>query len=80
MFHWRDGWFFGRTPDGSVLFEHRVYGTEKNELGELMYTIDVKENVPSDSWCSIIASVSVNGETAETFQTARKFHNDPLLG
>lgn len=80
MFHWKDGWFFWRQPDGSVSFEHRVYGSEKNELGELMYTIDAKDNIPPDSWCSIIASVSINGETSETFQSARKFHNDPLQG
>lgn len=75
MFHWRDGWHFGRNGDGSVTFEHRVYGTEKNELGELMYTFDAKGNIPAAEWASIVASMSALGEEGGRWQKALDFHN-----
>lgn len=75
MFHWQNGWFFWRNDNGSVSFEHRVYGTEKNDLGELMYTIDAKENVPAPEWASIVASVSAGDEVGGRWQQALDFHN-----
>lgn len=75
MFHAKDGWFFGRNDDGSVIIEHHVYGTEKNELGELMYTIDAKERFDADTWASIVASVSAGGEQDRRFYPAREFHD-----
>ncbi len=75
MFHWKDGWFFSRTGADSVVIEHRVYGTEKNELGELMYTYDVKVLIDANSWASIISSVSAGGEVDGRFYTALAFHN-----
>ena len=75
MFHSKDGWHWRRNENGSVSVEHHVYGTEKNELGELMYTIDVKENIDADSWASIVASVSASGEAGGRWFTAREFHD-----
>ena len=74
-FHWSDGWFFSRQPDGSVTMEHRVYENDRNELGERMYHYDVKVNIPADEWCSIIASVSAGGEVDYRWYAARDFHN-----
>jgi hypothetical protein len=75
MFHAQNGWFFSRNPDGSVVIEHRVYGTEKNEVGELMYTVDAKERILPDAWASVISSVSAGGEVDYRFYAAREFHN-----
>jgi len=78
MFHWRDGWYFSRTGADIVVIEHHVYGTEKNELGQLMYTIDVKIAIPGSEWASIVAAVSATGETSETYWKALAFHNDKV--
>ena len=75
MFHWSDGWFFSRQPDGSVTMEHRVYEDGLNELGERMYHYDVKVNIPPNEWASIIASVSAGGEVDGRWQSAVEFHN-----
>lgn len=73
-FHLKDNWHFWRNPNGNVCIEHRVYGDEVNELGERMYTIDVKLDVDAYGWCSIIASVSPEGETSEKWIAAKAFH------
>lgn len=59
MFHAKDGWYFGRTEDGGV------------------HVISPKEEVrlDADTWASVIASVSAQGDTAEAFQEARNFHH-----
>lgn len=74
MFHSSDNWFWSRNPNGTVVIEHRVLGTEKNELGELMYIIDVKLPIDGYIWCSIIASVSPEGETEQKWIDAKAFH------
>ena len=81
MFHAKDGWFFARGyNNGDVLIEHRVYGEEKNSLGEAMYTIDAKVNMTADAWASIVSNVSAMGETRETWFAARAFHNgEPVI-
>lgn len=59
-FHAHDGWYFHRETDGSV----KVTATR----GEVVVVLH------PDTWASIVASVSVHGETAETFGQARAFH------
>jgi hypothetical protein len=67
VFHHKDGWYFGRLHDGSVLIQKRGL-----DGGILEHVIDV------DSWASIVAAVSVSGETRESWQLARVFHIDDL--
>jgi hypothetical protein len=68
-FHWREGWFFKRLPDGSV----RVVNRENPASEWLMVdiTIDLL------SWSSIVCSVSAEGETAERWDAAQEFHGRP---
>ncbi len=60
MFHAKEGWYFGRQEGGSV----RILTPDP----EVTILLD------PDTWCSVIASVSAKGETAETFAEAEKFH------
>lgn len=75
MFHWKDGWYFSRQDNGSVTMEHRVYEDEFNELGQRMYHYNAKVNIPAAEWASIVAAVSISGETAQSYQDALTFHN-----
>ena len=70
MIHYKEGWYFERGVKGGAV---RIIKGEKigNEIvGNVSIIID------SDSWVSIIASVSARGETAEQFHNAMSFHND----
>ena len=61
-FHARDGWYFHREPDGSVT----IYASTPSAATRV--TLD------ANTWASVVASVSVTGETAETFNHALTFH------
>ena len=61
MFHWKDGWYFGKTVGGDVTIENKSLGISRMLIDP-------------DSWCSIIASVSKTGDTAENFAQAQEFH------
>lgn len=67
MFHYKDGWFFTRQNDGSVLLECR---DKMQPDGEVLTSL----KIDADSWCSVIASMSDTGETHEKWLEARKFH------
>jgi len=66
-FHWKNNWYFERLYDGSVRIYHEDPAT-KGEEGDVCIDID------PDSWVSIMASVSAQGDTAESFQEARNLH------
>lgn len=66
-FHWRDGWFFKRSQDGSVRVMHK-----KDYLRTDL-------TIPANEWASIVCSVTTAGETGERWEQAREFHNRPLL-
>lgn len=59
-FHAHDGWYFHREADGSV----RATATGGEEI-----------ILHPDTWASIVAHVSVTGDTAEAFEQARAFHD-----
>lgn len=65
-FHYKDNWFFERLDDGSVKITNPTL---------LRGMLSVNLTVDPDSWASILASVSAQGETAESFQEARNFHH-----
>lgn len=48
MFHWRDGKFFGRAEDGTVIFY------KQTESGDM----EVLERIPPAEWVSIVEAVS----------------------
>ena len=60
MFHAKDGWYFTRREDGSV----RIISPDP----KVTIVLD------PDTWCSVMASVALKGDTAEAFQDARDLH------
>lgn len=72
MFHWKDGWFFDRVAIGSDL---GVVHIVKRETAHPDSPIVVEAFVPAAEWASIMASVSVEGETSYTWPLAVAFHN-----
>lgn len=64
-FHLKDGWYFERISQGAV----RIYHLGYTGLMDRGIVAD------ADSWASIMASVSAQGDTAESFQEARNFHH-----
>ena len=79
MFHWRENWYFGRMPDGSVRIiklagsfapQHWPQATDPpfREFGTVDLTID------ANSWASIVSSVSAAGESAN-YYAAKKLHD-----
>ncbi len=67
MFHAKDGWFFERTVDGGVKIIKRELAKDDSPVVAQTY-------LDHSGWCSIIASVSWRGETAESWDDANKFH------
>ena len=75
-FHWEDGWYFERLIAdnekvkwlGTVHVYHIPRGREAP---------DVDIQIDAHSWCSIIAAVSAEGETAYTWPLAKAFHGVP---
>lgn len=64
-YHWRDGWYFDRTEDGSVV----ISKGPREEAHQALI-------IPPNEWASIVASVSASSETAESFAAAQRLHND----
>lgn len=74
-FHWRGGLYFRRDRDGSVILsDWRPFLTEDGEKKWTGHDIAV---IDPDSWASIVASVSLAGETGARFEHVRAFHNGP---
>lgn len=68
-FHWQDGWFFKRVPDGNVRVRHYADGGASDEiLTEFV--------VPPNEWASIVCSVSHDGEDGERYRRALIFHGE----
>lgn len=64
MFHARDGLYFERQADVAV----RVRLEKEHGLA-------FEVIVPADTWASVIATVSARGETLDTWNEARQYHN-----
>ena len=66
-FHLRDGLHFQRGEDGSVtIVKSNGQAFDPEILWELA--------VPAEEWASVVASMSVRGETGETWEMALNFH------
>lgn len=66
-FHWRDGWYFKRGADGTVIIRHDNKETHRP---------DAEIFIPPSEWASIVSSVSAGGENAETYGVATRLHAD----
>ena len=74
-FHYQGGWYFERItqrPDRSDDGTVRIYHEYITEMGE--HKQDFQLIIDADSWASIVASVSQNGEEDRRFYDAKKFH------
>lgn len=65
MFHWKNGWYFGRLPDGDVVIMNANFG-------------GFKLIIDKDSWPSIVAGVSKNADSAESYQEAVRLHEGKI--
>lgn len=63
-FHAKDGWYFERQSDGSVKISAAV------ERCTETITVD------ASSWASIVASVSKDGESSDTYHAALQAHGE----
>lgn len=71
MFHAFDGLYFERLPDGSV----RIVKTDgKHQPGQCAASEVVDMVLTSDTWASIISSVSAGGEEDYRWYLAKAFH------
>lgn len=68
MFHLKEGWFFERLPNGSVMV------TKRTDAG-LESPIVTRMIVPPEEWASVVASVSAGGEFNGRWQAALDFHS-----
>ncbi|MDE1868116.1 MAG: hypothetical protein KGI08_10470 [Thaumarchaeota archaeon] len=68
-FHYANGVFFKRLPDGSVRITIKATAQHNETRIKEQITID------KDSWGSIVSAVSALGEDAYSFKLARKFHD-----
>jgi hypothetical protein len=66
-YHAKDGLFFLRTVDGGV---HIRKTKQPKDLSPVVMDV----YLDYETWCSIIACMSWQGETAETWEAAKKFH------
>ena len=69
MFHVQDNLYVERLKDGSV----RIFKTD-NSKGPKVNKI-FEQIIDSNSWCSIIATVSLGGESDLRWYSAIDFHN-----
>lgn len=67
MFHIGHGWFFERKAEGWVMIT-------KRERADPESPVVVAISIAPDSWASMVASVCVEGDNAETFQLASNLH------
>lgn len=65
-FHWRDGIFFKRLPDGAVRLRR---------FTDFNYSPTYEDAIiPPNEWASIVCSVSKEGETGARWNAAQDFH------
>jgi len=63
-FHAQDGWFFERNDNGSVTMSLKVY------YGDDLCDTRSETTFEPSLWASVVASVSKEGETKDTWEKA----------
>jgi hypothetical protein len=71
-FHAHDGWYFRRNGDGSVT-------VSVTQTAQADAPVEREVTVSPETWASIVASVSLHGESALTFAAAAGLHVIPPL-
>ncbi len=74
-FHAKNGWFFERVSDGDVQikFVPQIPEESLDAATKLLGAL-LNVTVDADTWASIVASVSGDGEDARTFAAASLLH------
>ncbi len=86
LFHSKDGWFFRRLEDGEDGDVHVIKTRDGREPRfasddadehdpDFLSNIEAQVIFDKSTWASIVATVSVRGETAKTWEEALRFHN-----
>jgi hypothetical protein len=73
MMHFRDGWFFRRTPDGAVRIQIRDYDPDESRALDDAEIITELEIMPEE-WASIVSSMSVDGEDEASWGLIHLYH------
>lgn len=63
-YHARDGLYFERLPDGGVKVRMEPVNGAPAEV-----------ELSADAWASVVATVSARGDTADTRNEARRYHD-----
>jgi hypothetical protein len=74
LFHSQDGLYFGRLEDGSVWICKCSDNQTPNE-GNITF----QTTLPVSAWGSVVSTVSLKGETYDTWLAAQNFHNDTSI-
>lgn len=72
-FHTQEGLYFSRNEDGSVTIT-------KTETANTDSKILFQQTVDENTWCSVIASMSKDGEGDNRFYIAKVFHESDNNG
>jgi hypothetical protein len=72
MFHYKDGWFFERNPDGSV----RVLKMS-DATGQAVKVSEA--NIDPDAWASIVSFVSAEKSASVAWSAVKEFHMEGIL-
>lgn len=74
MFHQRDGFYAERLEGGSVRLVKQNPATPIEQSHGAQGDVVMDHTIPAAEWASIVAAVSVGGETSETYRAARDLH------
>lgn len=77
MFHWKDGLYFGRMPDGSVRVIQQPNQGSHQDFPRIDAPVEgalLDVTIPAAEWASITSSVSATSETSESYQAALALH------
>ena len=66
--HVKDGLYFRRTENGGVEIEKTIDSKEGSPVADRIV-------LDAGAWASIVAHVSEKGESHETFESAKRFHD-----
>lgn len=75
-YHAKQGLYFVRRDDGSVLVQHYLTGTANGGRADQAF-VDVLNrewDLTASEWASVVAAVSSSGESSETYDSALAFH------
>lgn len=80
VFHQQAGFYAERLDDGSVRLVKQNPPTPIEQSHGAPGEVVMDHTIPAAEWASIVAAVSVGGETSATYQAALNLHSVPTPG